>query len=333
MRCFGKSSPASLFSSSALLVINPSQQSQHLSNMNKIFVYTQLSQGRTVGDQVRAQKFSLNDPDSLKSAAAFPAARPQVVTSAGGFQYPASTADTIHWTANFADSRLFGFCEGPLLAQDELQVLEHPALAHIKSALPSDLKTLSGYDAALFQNVPRLGSLDTTTPFPDGHTLYGNRFAAATHDQILARLQLLNPPTSSNIFAIAAPHVPFGMANQPYQKKDIDALFFTAYNAFHAIKESSPGKKVVAHTGNWGAGAFGNDLKTVHLLQLAAARFAGIDEIRMHPMSSQAELQAARQLLDQIERQFPQMTIGQFIDHLTANAASYQLTYKTGNGT
>lgn len=325
--CFGLKRSPSAFT------IDPSSQSHQLMNPNKIFVYNQLVKGGTVGDHIFAQKFSLNHPDALKSATLFTKTPPLLNVIQGGFCYDASTQSAIHWTANFADSNLFGFCEGPLLAQDELQVLEHPALAHIKNTLPSDARKLHGYDAALFQNVLRLGALDTTTPLSNGNTLYGNNFAKASQEQILSRLKRFETPTPSNIFAIAAPHIPSSLKNQPYQKKDLETLFFTAYNAFHNIAHVSSGKKTVIHTGNWGAGAFGNDPKTVYLLQLAAARFAGVDEIRMHPMSNQAKLKEATQLLDALENQFPQMTIGQFIDHLTANAATYDLKYKKGNGT
>jgi hypothetical protein len=89
----------------------------------------------------------------------------------------------------------------------------------------------------------------------------------------------------------------------------------------------------VIHTGNWGAGAFGNDPKTVHLIQLAAARFAGIDQIDMYPLNQQNELQAAIQLFNQIETQFPQMKVGEFLAHLASNAHPYNLKYKQSNGT
>ncbi len=331
--CFGTKKSSEIFTSTPALVINPSQHPQNISNPNKLFVYNQLVRSHVVGDRIVAQKFSLSKPELLKSAALFTSPKPHTAIVSGGFRYDPSSADTSHWTANFADSHLFGFCEGPLLAQDELQVLEHPALAHVKNALPPEMRRLNLYDAALFQNVPRFGSLDTTTPFLDGRTLYGNNFSAAAQSDILARLHPLASPTSSNIFAIAAPHISRALKDQPYQKSDLQTLFLTAYNAFHGIKEVSSGKKIVIHTGNWGAGAFGNDPKTVYILQLAAARFAGIDEIRMHPMNEHNQLTAASLLLDQIEVQFPQMTIEQFLDHLAANAASYGLKYKEGNGT
>jgi hypothetical protein len=337
-RCLGAKTitPTSSLGLYSPRVINPSQHRHRIANPNKLLVYHRLVQGRSVGDQITVRKFGLNDPRSLESQPLFTSTKPQIASVNGPFSYDASIAGTIHWTANFADTNLFGFCEGPLLAQDELQILEHPALAHIKDAFSPDERTLQPLEVALFQNVPRLGALDTFTPLgrlPNAPTLYGNYFATATQIEILSHLTRFDHPVASNIFAIAAPRISQTLKDQPYQRKDLETLFFTFYNAAHGIKETCIGKKVVMHSGNWGTGAFGNDPKTVHLLQLAAARYARIDELRMYPLLHQNEFQAAKQLLDQIEQQFPQMTIGQFLDHLTTNAARYGLKYKESNGT
>ncbi len=326
--CFGNTQP---YSSTGPSVIQPSQYSHKITNPNKQFVYNQLVQGRSVGDQITVRKRGIN-PHSLEKEILFTPTKPQITSVNGCFTYEASTADTVHWTANFADKNLFGYCGGPLLAQDELQVLEHPALAHVKNGLPSNMRTLEPTDAVLLQNVPRLGALDTGTPLPNGHTLYGNYFAAASQGEILSRLTRFDHPVSSNIFAIEAPHVSPALKNQPVQRKDFARLFFAFYNAAYSIKAIC-GQKVVMHSGNWGTGAYGNDHKTSYLMQLAAARFARTDELRMYPLGFQNEFEAAKQLLDQIERKYPNMTIGGFLDHLAENAAHYGLRYKVGNGT
>ncbi len=327
--------PAELHSSTLPVVVKPTQAPCEISNPNKIYAYNLLVSGRDMSrDSITVEKLTLNHPETLENLPVFYLGNAQITQVNGPFLYDDQTAATSHWTANFADSNLFGFCEGPLLAQDELQVLEHPALAHIKHALPSNLRHLRPYEAVFFQNVPRLGRLDTSTPLANGQTLYGNRFATASQAEIHSRLTRFANPTHSNIFAIAAPHISPSLNGQPYQRKDLEKLFFTAYNAFLGIREiSDPGKRIVVHSGNWGAGAFGNDPKTVHLIQIAAAKFAGVHELRMHPMSSAGQFQSANQLLGSLETTFPQMTIGQFLDHLTTNAAAYNLRYGIGNGT
>ncbi len=337
LSCFGiKNQTGSPFTKSYSLTVNPSQYAHRISNPNKLFVYNRLTQGRSVGNQVTASKWSVNSQPVETSPLFNPKKTPMVVVP-GTFRYDASTANTVHWTANFADSNLFGFCEGPLLAQDEQQVAEHPALAHIKAALTPEQRTLHRFEAALFQNVPRLGALDTTTPLAGRvppQTLYGNVFAGASQLEIQSRLTQFNNPVGSNIFAIEAPKVPLALKDQPYQRKDLETLFFTFKNFLLAMKETCPGAKNVVHTGNWGCGAWGNDPKTVYLMTLAATRSAGTaDELRMHPLGNNNELQAAVQLLAQIEQQHPGMTDGQFLDHVAANAATYGLRYKQGNGT
>lgn len=51
------------------------------------------------------------------------------------FKYPDSSQTVHHWHPNFADKHLFGYYGGNLLAQDELQVLEHPILGSIREAI------------------------------------------------------------------------------------------------------------------------------------------------------------------------------------------------------
>lgn len=313
--------------------VDPTQHPHTLTNPNKVFAYNLLTHGKPLGAPVTVQKFSLGNLNALKNQPLFTLIQPVVTAMQGGFAYEPSTADTVHWTANFADSSLFAFCGGSLLAQDELQVLEHPALAHIKNGLSPDMRTLDHNDVALFQNVERLGHLDTTNPLPNGQTLYGNQFAAASQAEVQSRLHPFAQPTSSNIFAMSAPHIHPNAKDLPYEKQDLEKLFFTAFNAFSNIKKTCAGKRVVVHTGNWGAGAFGNDPKTVQLIQLAAARYAEIDEIKMYPLNYSAQLAEAMHLLNQIEHQNAQINVGQFLDHLEANAVAYNLRYKEGNGT
>src|SRR5262249_29143691 len=51
------------------------------------------------------------------------------------FGYEPATVGSSEWTLNFPDPHLFVAYGGPLLAQDELQVLEHPALGSLCEAL------------------------------------------------------------------------------------------------------------------------------------------------------------------------------------------------------
>jgi hypothetical protein len=58
------------------------------------------------------------------------------------FDYQKSKANEVDWYLNFADSDLFSFYAGPLLAQDELQVLECPELASLREYLTQAINTV-----------------------------------------------------------------------------------------------------------------------------------------------------------------------------------------------
>ena len=108
----------------------------------------------------------------------------------GFFTYAPPLADdhTVHWHMNFADPYLFGHGEGPLMAQDELQITEHPCLASLGRAIESGdhdqegLKrfTCEGGQATpvLVQGAPRRCVVDTTH-------LYGDNFARASQESVV----------------------------------------------------------------------------------------------------------------------------------------------------
>lgn len=184
-------------------------------------------------------------------------------------------SDTAEWYLNFADRSLFGYYGGPLLAQDELQVLEHPALGAVREALLSEklpALTVEGGKPTpvLVRGVERRGALDTST-------LYGNRFAASTPEKIRAALTVLTPPTASNILAVEA--IPGGHGF--YKLREIEYTLRTAYTGFAAAKAESTGR-VTIHTGFWGCGAYGGNRTLMVLLQLLAAKLAGIERIIFH---------------------------------------------------
>eukprot|EP00479_Gromia_sphaerica_P008629 TRINITY_DN335_c0_g1_i5.p1 TRINITY_DN335_c0_g1~~TRINITY_DN335_c0_g1_i5.p1 ORF type:complete len:129 (+),score=17.46 TRINITY_DN335_c0_g1_i5:773-1159(+) len=87
-----------------------------------------------------------------------------------------------------------------------------------------------------------------------------------------------------------------------YSRSQINAILDTAYSTFFAakiegyikagyLKDNGEEKGVapptiVIHTGNWGTGAFGGNKIMMALLQLIAARMAGIDRMQFHTFSA-----------------------------------------------
>lgn len=208
------------------------------------------------------------------------------------FTYGPPVDGVFEWTLNFADPRLFGAYAGQLLAQDELQVLEHPALGSLREALCASndprLKALTVEDGAntpvLVRGVERRCALATDPDLLEGRPLglYGNQFARANETAIRRALRIIQPPTISNILAMAAPVGGTGR----YTEQDLADILSTAFTGFRAAKLEAEvahrGARVVVNTGHWGTGAFGGNRIVMALLQLLAARLAGIEQLVYH---------------------------------------------------
>jgi hypothetical protein len=204
-------------------------------------------------------------------------------TQRGYFPYDADG----HWWLNFADTELFGFYGSHLLAQDEIQVAEHPLLACVREAMTARTdglaaKTTHGGFATpvLVEGVQRRVSIDTGTP--NRPTIYGSRFAAAVPKVVRASCMVLSSPTVSNILAMEAPRP--GSSGR-YRSTHIHEALSTAFAGFHAACLSSWSQgnaNVVIHTGWWGCGAFGGNRQLMYSIQRIAADLAGVSELVFH---------------------------------------------------
>jgi poly(ADP-ribose)glycohydrolase PARG len=205
----------------------------------------------------------------------------------GHYDYAGNDAGV--WHVNFADPRLFVAYGSPLLAQDELQVAEHPVLGSIREALLAEgLPALTESDGeptpVLVAGVERRCAIATEPDSAAGRPagLYGNRFARASADVVRAAVRIVRPPTRTNLISIAAPAGGRG----PYFRHSLDRILRTAYAGFAAAVTESrrlwPGTPVEIRTGFWGCGAFGGNRCLMTLLQLLAARLGGIDRLRFY---------------------------------------------------
>ncbi len=222
-------------------------------------------------------------------AAELPAACTLVATACtpmpGYFDYAGDQRGV--WHVNFADPNLFFAYGSALLAQDELQAAEHPALGPIREALLAEgqpaLTEEGGLPTpVLVAGVERRCEI-VTAPSPSRPGgLYGNRFASASLDEVRDAIRLISPPTLSNLIAIAAP----GGGTGVYSREDIEQVLVTAYTGFAAAALESramwPGTPVEIRTGFWGCGAFGGNRHVMTLLQLLAARLAGIERLTFY---------------------------------------------------
>jgi hypothetical protein len=234
---------------------------------------------------------------------------PKVELCAGVFDYQSSSSSA--WHVNFADPQLFVAYGSGLLAQDELQVLEHPALGSLREALlaarlPAVTEEGNAATPVLITGVPRRFALDTSH-------LYGNRFAAAPFAEVRAALTVLDPPTTTNILTMAAP-----VGRGRYRRDQLEKVLTCAFSGFSAARDLSTGP-VEVHTGFWGCGAFGGNRVVMVALQLLAARLAGVGKIIFHAVNrdgvwdAEAGVEALRKSLAG-----PDTQVGAILDRFTA---------------
>jgi hypothetical protein len=227
-----------------------------------------------------------------------PARAPRVETEVSHFTYPPDPPGTTRWHVNFADTHLFVAYGTSLMAQDEIQVMEHPGLGSLREALLAGAADAPGLapltrergapTPVLVRGAQRSMAIDTS------HGLYGNAFARAPFDRVQAATTYLDPPTISNFVAIVAPAGGSGR----YSHEEIADILATASIGFRACRLESGSATPIVHTGNWGTGAFGGHRVLMALLQLLAARIAGLERLVFHSREGGGPLQEAQRLLE-----------------------------------
>jgi len=215
------------------------------------------------------------------------------------YAYQSSEPGIVEWYVNFADPQLFVAYGTDLFAQDEMQVAEHPILAHLKEGLlciyrtsdvnysykPSTVDTKMP-TPILITGADRVGKIHTgkAPGLPNG--LYGNHFAKAPFEAIKNATQVFENPTQTNLICMSALKASWGR----YTLDQIEYLLTTAYTSFKAAHSESlrldNSCQIHIHTGNWGCGAFGGNLELTALLQLVAAKAAKINTITYHTFNT-----------------------------------------------
>lgn len=196
----------------------------------------------------------------------------------------------MEWHVNFADPHLFVAYGSGLFAQDEIQVAEHPVLGSLREALeaaghPARTAERGQPTPVLVRGAERRVAVATDPSAAEGRPLglYGNRFAAASVEAVERATKLIDPPTVSNLIAMAAPTGGPGA----YKRQEIDCILRTAFTGFAAARIESrealgESAQVVIHSGFWGCGAFGGNRVLMTLLQVLAAKLARIDRLVFH---------------------------------------------------
>lgn len=211
---------------------------------------------------------------------------------------------------NFADPKLFGYYGGPMFAQDEIQVFEHPILGSIREYLldgteegmkPWALTLRDGQPHTptpyLIEQAPQWQKVDTTPRLPLGGMgmIYGHNFSTAPDEEVEAGIKVVDEDIRNNIMACSAI-----VGSGQYSYEDIEIQFKTLLCAFKSAKEISTekGKKCVIHGGMWGCGAFGGNPELMLFLQICAAGVCGVDELVLHAVDDDAYEDALDMYLD-----------------------------------
>ena len=240
----------------------------------------------------------------------------------------ADIPDAFEWHVNFADPMLFFAYGSGLFAQDEMQCAEHPALGSLVEALRADghrsvTETADGPTPVLITGVQRRCRVATNMNAAESRPrgLYGNEFAVATPEAIARATSRIDPPTITNLIAMAAPTYRSGR----YERAMIERILVTAYTGFAAaVAESArlaPGAPVVVHTGFWGCGAFGGNRTLMSVLQLIAAGMAGLARLVFHTASAEGtSLSDAEQIIREQLGRSGEMPTQELIERIDAMA-------------
>lgn len=200
----------------------------------------------------------------------------------------------VEWHVNFADPLLFYAYGSGLFAQDEMQSAEHPVVGALVEALHVGKQRAlteddSGPTPVLVTGVERrcVVAIDRNEAEGRPRGLYGNEFSAASPEVVRRATTRIDPPTISNLIALAAPSYGVGA----YTRDELSRILTAAYTGFvAAVAESAKlaaGAPVVVHTGYWGCGVFGGDREVMSLLQVLAAGMAGVDRLVFHTVTAE----------------------------------------------
>src|SRR5450432_2969468 len=172
-----------------------------LSDANKLLVFELALSGERAAGTISVTRWNAAEPPNTLSDT-------ELIAMPGYYDYSGDDAGV--WHVNFADPHLFFAYGSSLLAQDELQCAEHPALGSVREALVAEkLAALTEENGiatpVLVAGVERRCTLATAPSAERPRGLYGNEFAHAGSAAIRAATTVHRPAPRSNLIAIAAP--------------------------------------------------------------------------------------------------------------------------------
>lgn len=229
---------------------------------------------------------------------------------------------------NFGDKDLFGFWKSSLAAQDELMVMNFPTLGllaeHLKGwfSWPSTKGT-----PWLIKGATRYGSVDE-------NALYGDQLSNQSPEVAASHVSQRAAPSSKNILVLTALHV---SENELYSFNEILTHFKVAYTGFKGAKQQADllHQRLAICTGNWGTGAFGNDPVKMGVIQILAARFAGVDALKYFTFDpkGQENFEKAQRFVNAMDALHEQADITPTLGSLLHLIHQAEFRHGVGNGT
>ena len=257
---------------------------------------------------------------------AWPPAQEIIIPRPNFYDYtPTADANaSMEWHVNFADPQLFVAYGTGLLAQDELQVAEHPSLGALREALKAGnhgaiTKDESGPTPILITGVERRCRIavepDADAGRPMG--LYGNRFSEASETVVRNAITRIDPPTTTNFIAIAAPYWGAGYYGAPEIRYSLTAAFTGFQAAVDVTRYTNPTAEAIVHSGFWGCGAFGGNRLLMTMIQALAASAAGVQRFVYHTGDT-ASLSVVDEVREHLQEIFmtPTVAPNELIQHL-----------------
>lgn len=107
--------------------------------------------------------------------------------------------------------------------------------------------------------------------------LYGNALEKVSNKDVTAQIEHLDIEDQPEIHILGMSAQRWNGEGGAYDKQSLSYHFKAAYLAFEGAKTLNSHAKV--HTGPWGCGVFQNSEKTMTVIQLLAASFAGVSPI------------------------------------------------------
>jgi hypothetical protein len=129
-------------------------------------------------------------------------------------------------------------------------------------------------------------------------SIIGNNFSSSSKSTVLKSYKYFPQPQTINIIAIEAPK--YGQGT--YTRQQINYILQACYTAYSAAKTlanvtyrlkygriSNTQLKTHIHTGWFGCGAYGGNRSIMIILQIVAAKMAGIDEVIFHTVTDSCQ--------------------------------------------